>query len=54
MLLAGLGIDLQALVKHLNMVMRLTIIPTILEVTITAVIGYYALKMPWSWAILMG
>lgn len=54
MLLAGLGLDLQALKKLFGMVMRLTLIPTIAETAIIAVLAYFLMDMPWLWGTLLG
>lgn len=54
MLLAGLGMDLKALNKYLSAVLRLTIIPTIFEVAVIAVIAFFTLAMPWKWGLLLG
>ncbi|CAO1429488.1 unnamed protein product [Diamesa hyperborea] len=54
MLLAGLGLDLNALKKLFGIIMRLTLIPTIAETAIIAVCAYYLLNMPWLWGILLG
>ena len=54
MLLAGLGLDFNALKKLFGIIMRLTLIPTIAETAIIAVCAYYLLNMPWLWGILLG
>lgn len=54
MLLAGLGIDLKAFVSQLGAVGRLTIIPTIGEVTIITFIAKWAVGMSWLWGLLLG
>lgn len=54
MLLAGLGLDLEALKKLFGMVMRLTLIPTIAETAIIAVLAYFLMDMPWLWGTLLG
>lgn len=54
MLLAGLGLDLKALKKLFGMVMRLTLIPTFVEVACVAVLSFFLLNMPWLWGILLG
>lgn len=54
MLLAGLNIELPALVRYLSVVMRLSILPTVAEVTTIAIIAQWALHMAWSWAFLLG
>lgn len=54
MLLAGMGIDLQALVVKLWPVLRLSILPTVGEVLIIAVIAKYVLVMPFVWSFLLG
>jgi NhaP-type Na+/H+ or K+/H+ antiporter len=54
MLLAGLGLDLDALKKLFGIIMRLTLIPTITEVTIIAVCVHYLLNFPWMWGVLLG
>lgn len=54
MLLAGLGIDIHALAKLFSTVLRLTLVPTAVEVASIAVLSVFALKLPWMWAILLG
>lgn len=54
MLLAGLGLDLDALKKLFGIIMRLTLIPTILEVGVITVCSHYLLNFPWLWGVLLG
>lgn len=54
MLLAGLGLDFEALKKLFGMVMRLTLIPTIAETAIITILAYFLMNMPWLWGILLG
>lgn len=54
MLLAGLGLDYDALKRLFGIIMRLTLIPTIAEVTIIAVCVHYLLNFPWLWGVLLG
>ncbi|XP_073818342.1 na[+]/H[+] hydrogen antiporter 2 isoform X2 [Musca autumnalis] len=54
MLLAGLGLDANAFKKLWFMIMRLTLVPTIAEVSVIAVLAYFLLQMPWLWGILLG
>lgn len=54
MLLAGLGLDLDALKKLFGLIMRLTLIPTILEVAVITVCTHYLLNFPWLWGVLLG
>lgn len=54
MLLAGLGLDANAFRKLWFMITRLTLVPTIAEVSIIAVLAYFLLHMPWVWGILLG
>ncbi|XP_031633626.1 sodium/hydrogen exchanger 9B2 isoform X2 [Contarinia nasturtii] len=54
MLLAGMGIELKALVQKLWPVLRLSILPTVGEVLIIAVIAKYVLAMPFLWSFLLG
>jgi solute carrier family 9B (sodium/hydrogen exchanger), member 1/2 len=54
MLLAGLGLDLIALKKLFGIIMRLTLIPTFLEVGAITVCAHYLLNFPWLWGILLG
>ncbi|XP_053947040.1 sodium/hydrogen exchanger 9B2 isoform X1 [Anastrepha ludens] len=54
MLLAGLGLDANAFKKLWLMILRLTLIPTIAEVAVIALIARYTLAMPWFWGILLG
>lgn len=54
MLLAGMGLDLMELKQHLAMIAKLTCIPTILEVGVITLVGFYLMKLPWLWAALLG
>ncbi|CRK88687.1 CLUMA_CG002385, isoform B [Clunio marinus] len=54
MLLAGLGLDLEALKKLFGIIMRLTLIPTIFEVAVITVCSHYLLNFPWLWGVLLG
>uniref|UniRef100_A0A0K8WLF4 Mitochondrial sodium/hydrogen exchanger 9B2 n=2 Tax=Bactrocera latifrons TaxID=174628 RepID=A0A0K8WLF4_BACLA len=54
MLLAGLGLDANAFKKLWLMILRLTLVPTIAEVTIITLIARFTLDMPWFWGILLG
>lgn len=54
MLLAGMGIDLKALTQRLCAVIRLSVIPTIGEVFVIALIAKYILLMPCLWSVLLG
>lgn len=54
MLLAGLGLELDALKKLSGMVARVTLIPTALETISIAVLAHYLMDMPWLWGILLG
>lgn len=54
MLLAGLGIDIYALVKLFSIVFRLTIVPTVVEVLSIAVLSVFTLNLPWTWGFLLG
>ncbi|XP_050321119.1 sodium/hydrogen exchanger 9B2 isoform X1 [Bactrocera neohumeralis] len=54
MLLAGLGLDASAFKKLWLMILRLTLVPTIAEVTIITLIARFTLDMPWFWGILLG
>ncbi|XP_059610429.1 putative SLC9B1-like protein SLC9B1P1 isoform X2 [Phlebotomus argentipes] len=54
MLLAGLGLDLDALRKLFGMVMKITLIPTAAETVIVAVLAVFLFQMPWLWGFLLG
>ncbi|XP_037819232.1 sodium/hydrogen exchanger 9B2 isoform X1 [Lucilia sericata] len=54
MLLAGFGLDANAFKKLWFMILRLTLIPTIAEVTIITVLAHFLLNMSWLWGILLG
>ncbi|KAH8310451.1 hypothetical protein KR044_001417, partial [Drosophila immigrans] len=54
MLLAGLGLDGSAFRRLWLMILRLTLVPTIVEVAIIAVLAHYTLAMPWLWGIALG
>ncbi|KAH8416667.1 hypothetical protein KR222_005024, partial [Zaprionus bogoriensis] len=54
MLLAGLGLDGGAFRRLWLMILRLTLLPTIAEVAVIAVLAYFTLSMPWLWGIALG
>ncbi|XP_034485487.1 sodium/hydrogen exchanger 9B2 isoform X2 [Drosophila innubila] len=54
MLLAGLGLDGSAFRRLWLMILRLTLVPTIVEVAVIAVLAYFTLSMPWLWGIALG
>ncbi|XP_065721993.2 sodium/hydrogen exchanger 9B2 isoform X3 [Drosophila suzukii] len=54
MLLAGLGLDGEAFKRLWFMILRLTLLPTIVEVAAIAVLAYLTLSMPWLWGIALG
>ncbi|KRG02350.1 sodium/hydrogen exchanger 9B1 isoform X1 [Drosophila mojavensis] len=54
MLLAGLGLDAGAFRRLWLMILRLTLLPTIAEVAIIAVLAYFTLSMPWLWGLALG
>lgn len=54
MLLAGLGLEVKVFKKLLGMVVRLSIIPTVAETVIVAVLAHFLLQMPWLWGLLLG
>lgn len=54
MLLAGMGLDLMELKQQLGMIAKLTCIPTIAEVGVITLIGFYLMKLPWLWSVLLG
>lgn len=54
MLLAGLNIELTSLLEHLNIVLRLSILPTVAEVLIITLIAKWTLSMTWLWGVLLG
>ncbi|XP_059218375.1 sodium/hydrogen exchanger 9B2 [Stomoxys calcitrans] len=54
MLLAGLGLDANAFKKLWFMITRLTLVPTIAEVSVIAALAYLLLNMSWLWGILLG
>lgn len=54
MLLAGLGLDLDALRQLFAMVVRLSVVPTVAEVAAVAVLAHWLLQMPWLWGLLTG
>jgi NhaP-type Na+/H+ or K+/H+ antiporter len=54
MLLAGLGLDLDALRRLFGIIMRLTLIPTAAEVAIITICVHYLLNFPWLWGVLLG
>ncbi|XP_052859295.1 sodium/hydrogen exchanger 9B2 isoform X1 [Drosophila gunungcola] len=54
MLLAGLGLDGDAFKRLWFMILRLTLLPTIVEVAAIAGLAYLTLSMPWLWGIALG
>ncbi|KAH8313251.1 hypothetical protein KR067_003039, partial [Drosophila pandora] len=54
MLLAGLGLDGDAFKRLWSMILRLTLLPTIVEVAVIAGLAYLTLSMPWLWGIALG
>ncbi|XP_017847791.1 sodium/hydrogen exchanger 9B1 [Drosophila busckii] len=54
MLLAGLGLDGSAFRRLWLMILRLTLLPTIVEVAVIAVLAYFTLSLPWLWGIALG
>ncbi|XP_068156182.1 sodium/hydrogen exchanger 9B1 isoform X2 [Drosophila tropicalis] len=54
MLLAGLGLDGDAFKRLWFMILRLTLLPTIVEVAVIAGLAYLTLSMPWLWGIALG
>ncbi|XP_043064942.1 sodium/hydrogen exchanger 9B2 isoform X2 [Drosophila ficusphila] len=54
MLLAGLGLDGDAFKRLWFMILRLTLLPTIVEVAAIAGLAYLTLSMSWLWGIALG
>uniref|UniRef100_A0A1A9W1N2 Cation/H+ exchanger transmembrane domain-containing protein n=1 Tax=Glossina brevipalpis TaxID=37001 RepID=A0A1A9W1N2_9MUSC len=54
MLLAGLGLNANAFKKLWFMILRLTLIPTVAEVAIIAILSRFLLNMPWLWGVCLG
>lgn len=54
MLLAGMRINLKALVQRLWLIIRLVFVPTIGEVAAIVVLAMYTLQMPLLWSLLLG
>lgn len=54
MILAGLGIDLKLLSKQFQIVSRLSILPTAVEIICITVIAHFTLDMTWLWGLLLG
>uniref|UniRef100_A0A182W2P5 Cation/H+ exchanger transmembrane domain-containing protein n=1 Tax=Anopheles minimus TaxID=112268 RepID=A0A182W2P5_9DIPT len=54
MLLAGLGLDYNALRSLFRFIMQLTLVPTVAEVVAVAVLSHYLLDLPWLWGVLLG
>ncbi|XP_069677276.1 sodium/hydrogen exchanger 9B2-like isoform X2 [Periplaneta americana] len=51
---AGVGLDPAALKRLGGMVLRLTVIPALMEAVVVAVMSHYLLDMPWMWGFLLG
>jgi NhaP-type Na+/H+ or K+/H+ antiporter len=51
---AGLGLDLNVLMKLKALIIRFAILPTVLEATIIAVVAHFILEFPWEWGFLLG
>lgn len=54
MLLAGFGLDGAAFKKLWVVILRLTLIPTIVETAVICVLAHFLVGMPWLWGLLMG
>lgn len=54
MLLAGLGLDGSAFKKLWVVILRLTLVPTIVETAVICFLAHFLLDMPWFWGLLMG
>lgn len=54
MLLAGMGLHLNELKQLLGLIAKLTIIPTIAEVAVIAVVAHFLMHLPWLWCVLLG
>ncbi|PSN36209.1 hypothetical protein C0J52_07302 [Blattella germanica] len=51
---AGVGLDPVALKRLGAMVLKLTIIPALIEAIVVAVMSHYLLNLPWMWGFLLG
>lgn len=54
MLLAGCGLDIVSLKEHFGIVMRLSIIPTVVEVTSITFLASILFDMPIIWGVMLG
>ncbi|MCL4150669.1 UNVERIFIED_CONTAM: hypothetical protein GTU68_023421 [Idotea baltica] len=51
---AGLGLDPKALREMSLMVLRLGILPNVVEMTVVAVVSHFLLQFPWLWSFMLG
>ncbi|XP_069677271.1 sodium/hydrogen exchanger 9B2-like [Periplaneta americana] len=51
---AGLGLDPAALKRLSGMVLRLAIVPSLMEASCIAVMTHFLLDLPWDWGFLLG
>lgn len=51
---AGLGLDPNALKRLSGMVIRLAVIPSLVEASSVAVMSHFLLELPWIWGCLLG
>lgn len=54
LLKAGMGLDLQTLIKLSLVVLRLGICPCTVEAISIALVSHYLLGYPWLWALVFG
>lgn len=54
MLLAGFGLEVAELKDNIFAIIKLTVLPIIVEVVSVAVLVHFLLGMPWIWGFLVG
>ena len=51
---AGLGLDPKALRQLSFMVIRLGILPNLVEMSVVAIVTHFLMDFPWLWSIMLG
>ena len=51
---AGLGLDPKALRELSLVVIRLGIVPNLVEMAVVAVVSHFLLSFPWLWSFMLG
>lgn len=51
---AGLGLDPEALRKLSFVMLRLAMMPCLVEATVVAIVSHFLLEFPWPWGFILG